>query len=357
MDPLIRAVGWCDGRPGHEAQVRGLAACIPARVDLLEIRLPDPAPKLERRLMAWTLAAKHLHVKPPPSLLADLLGEQWDRLRQFRPRLSLAAGRRGGLYSACFARIEWCATVQAMTHSVLGPSFTLNVIPAHDRPRGAANVVVTTTAANPYLPEVAAAQASAFFVDNGLDPTAVYWTLLLGGPPSGMGEETVDVDSTIAEITFLMRQAQEHGARLLVSTSRRTPPALADRLTTLLAADPGVVYWQDVRTDPRRTAGALIGAGQQVFLTPDSVSMVSEALWAGRAVTLLPLARTSRGEPVIPAPKHRRFLDALLAQEPVQWTGPGWQPGLVRTDPGYRHHDFLSIRLALQEVLRDAPPL
>lgn len=328
---------------------------MPEAVVVHEVRLPEEALPGERQLAVWALAVKHLNARPPSGLLEELLGDRFAPLSSHGPKIIVAAGTRAGLYSFCLARMLWASTVQAMTHSVLKTVFTLNVVPAHDRPKPADNIVIVTTAPNPYLPEVALEAAAAFLTAENLDPTATCWSLLIGGPPAGAGEEAVDLETMIAEVSGVLRRAKEAGAHLLISTSRRTPPRLADSLRLLTENSSTVAFFQDFRTDSRRTAGALLGAANQVFLTPDSISMVSEALWAGRGVTLLPLKRTPQSAPILPDGKHARFLTPLLESGAVHWIAPSWEPPAARTDPTYRHPDFLAIQSALRLLLRNQP--
>jgi len=355
MSPGLPIATVLDGRPGHESQVRGILACMPQAVDVHDVRLPDEALPGERQLAVWALAVKHLNARPPAGLLEELLGDRFAPLSAHGPKIIVAAGTRAGLYSFCLARMLWASTVQAMTHGVLKTVFTLNVVPAHDRPKPASNIVVVTTAPNPYLPEVALAAASIFLATEGLDPAGNWWSVLIGGPPAGADEDAVDGANMVAEVSGLMRRAEESGARLLISTSRRTPGSLADALRTLTVGSPTVAFFQDFRTDSRRTAGALLGAASQVFLTPDSISMVSEALWAGRGVTLLPLKRTPQSSPLLPEGKHARFLTPLLASGAVRWISSSWEPPAARIDPTYRHPDFLAIQTALRLLLREQP--
>ena len=364
----IRVLAWLDGTPGHESQVRGMIACLDRDHEVLEILIPDPLPG-ETMLTARAVAAKSVGIKPSEKLMTDALGqEQWQAIKSFAPQLSVGAGTRGGLLSFLTARLTWCATVQAMTHSTLGTGYTLHVIPAHDNPRNADHTVITTTAPNPYLPQVAGLAAAKFRVEQKLSSDFSYWTLILGGPPSGDSGSDIDPDRVAAEAAFLLRKMEEaeqtaaargeetKPLRLLCSTSRRTPEPAVDALAKQLQSDERCAFFQDYRTDDRRTAGALIGMAEQVFLTPDSISMISEALWAGRGVSLLPLVRDAQSQPVISSRKHRAFITKLMSDGPVRWFTPSWEPPLARTDMEYRHRDYLAIQTALRNVIRDALP-
>ncbi|HYE77899.1 MAG TPA: ELM1/GtrOC1 family putative glycosyltransferase, partial [bacterium] len=194
-----------------------------------------------------------------------------------------------------------------------------------------------------------------FREEHHLPAEGYYWALLMGGLIRHQPETDLDPSSMAAEVKSLLRTAEEHGATLLVSTSRRSPPAVVDALAEVLSGHPLVAFFQDFRTDPRRTTGHLLGVATQAFLTPDSVSMISETLWAGRGLTLIPMVRDRQSQPVVPTPKHRRFLENIQAQGQGRWFGPSWEPPRTRVDLEYRHPDFLAIQSRLRELLRDVP--
>jgi mitochondrial fission protein ELM1/uncharacterized membrane protein YkvA (DUF1232 family) len=89
----------------------------------------------------------------------------------------------------------------------------------------------------------------------------------------------------------LIRKANEDGGSVLVSGSPRTPDALLDvARRTLAEARHGQLA-------PSRSGGlaALFQAADEIFVTGDSMSMVTEAILTGKPVGLLPLAPSARG--------------------------------------------------------------
>ena len=77
----------------------------------------------------------------------------------------------------------------------------------------------------------------------------------------------------------------------LAVTSRRTPVELMDRLRELIAADPRA----RLVAGGFPSFGALLGAADEIHVTGDSLSMLSEAIQAGKPVAIIPIERDPKG--------------------------------------------------------------
>ena len=117
--------------------------------------------------------------------------------------------------------------------------------------------------------------------------------LLIGGDSRSHRYTAADWQALIDAVNHLGSQ----GWRWLVSTSRRTPPAVEARLRAGIRADCLVqaVWWHAA---PARVLPAFLDAAQLVLVSRDSLSMLSEAVAAGKpAVALAP--RQVLASPVI----------------------------------------------------------
>jgi len=83
----------------------------------------------------------------------------------------------------------------------------------------------------------------------------------------------------------------------VAAISRRTPKELADKLRGIAAASPRVSLVEG--NFP--SFGALLGEADEVFVTGDSVSMLSEAIQAGKPVAIIPVEPDARGRKYLPA--------------------------------------------------------
>jgi mitochondrial fission protein ELM1 len=277
--PRLGIVAWCftDGKAGHENQSRGL-------IDALGERLPvaDYAIRAGSGLAA---ARDYLRGRFPAA--HDLPD----------PDLIIGAGHATHLPMLAARRARGGRVIVLMQPSLPNAWFDLCVIPEHDRPRQASNVLVTRGALN-RIHHVAAHD----------DDTGLF---LVGGPAPQVQWDTASV---IAQIrTVLERSPEQHW---WLTTSRRTPDDLLPALTNLpdeLSAHLTVVPYAE--TDGGWLPEKL-GHAAQVWVTEESVSMVYEALTSGAAIGLLavpstqPQGRVARGiEALVREGLVRRFAD------------------------------------------------
>ena len=100
------------------------------------------------------------------------------------------------------------------------------------------------------------------------------WTMLIGGASRSHRFGAGDWRALAGEMN---RLAGEQGIRWLVTTSRRTGAAAEAVLTDALA--PGAVaeavWWG---REPKKSVAAFLHAGRRVFVTRDSLTMISEAV-------------------------------------------------------------------------------
>ncbi|MGL4398424.1 MAG: ELM1/GtrOC1 family putative glycosyltransferase, partial [Luteolibacter sp.] len=111
-------------------------------------------------------------------------------------------------------------------------------------------------------------------------PDGRLWTLLIGGASRSHDFQTADWERLVDEMVVL---AKREGIRWLVTTSRRTGLDLEARLQKLLPPDvlADAVWWCHA---PEKKLPAYLGAAEVVWVTEDSVSMVTEAVAAGKPV-------------------------------------------------------------------------
>ena len=90
------------------------------------------------------------------------------------------------------------------------------------------------------------------------------------------------------------------GNSLIIVTSRRTEPALVDRLRDMAAANP------DIRLvdGPSPRFAVLMAAADEIFVTGDSVSMLSEAVLTGKPVALIPIEQDDKGRRELGSEPH-----------------------------------------------------
>ncbi|MFO7530478.1 MAG: ELM1/GtrOC1 family putative glycosyltransferase [Marinobacter sp.] len=238
-----------DGKPGHRNQLRGLGNRLYAHTGarLYWLDATDYQVPLWRALLR---AAPNLpdDLPPPDLIMAAGTGTH---------RLLLALRRQGN----------------AMTLVIMKPSFPLSwvngaIIPAHDKVKASANVLVTEGVINTITP-------LARLTDN-------HEALILIGGPSPHYDW--DEDTVLAQINDLVARYPDW--RWTISDSRRTPQAMRERLADLSAPRINVVSCEATHENWLRHQ---LSASRAVWTTPDSMSMVCEAATSSVPTGLLDL--------------------------------------------------------------------
>lgn len=266
---------FSDGKAGHDVQTLGLVRALQAQSDVAVFTLP--LQRSRSGLWLW-LSGRYARGASLPA-----------------PDLLVGAGHRTHFHLLA-ARRHWGGRIiLCMKPSLPLSWFDLCLIPEHDAPPPAPNVLVTTGVLNTV--QVGARHDS----DTGL--------IVLGGPSRHF---RWDDDDILGQLQCLL--AARPRRRWLLATSPRTPPALVRRL----AQRPGFEYvpWETAHSG--WLAQRMAEAGE-VWVSEDSMSMLYEALSSGARVGVL---RVRRGA----ANRVTAAVDALLERG---WLGrPGdWQPG------------------------------
>lgn len=233
-----------DGKPGHLNQSLGLAEAI-ARTTNAEIHTLT----LEGNgFFARLRSARDQAAQLPP------------------PHLILAAGHRTHLPLLLLGRRFHARTLVLMRPSLPACLFDLCLVPRHDLGgrAPAANVIPTIGALNRVVPQPGPREPRGLF--------------LIGGPHHddlpGLREALVTITTANPQLAWTL------------TDSRRTPAEFLPSLAGLPI---------DCHSHSTTTPGwlpAQLATASEVWVTPDSVSMIHEALSSGARVGLLPCPHT-----------------------------------------------------------------
>jgi mitochondrial fission protein ELM1 len=279
---------FSDGRPGHDNQslglVEALARCL--SVEVHTVSVPEHA-------ATWR----------------DLIGGRYaagSRLPD--PWLLVGAGRRTHLPLLAARRARRGRTVVIMRPAFPIALYDLCIIPDHDGPAPAPNVLISRGSLN------RAQRLSGQERTQGM--------ILVGGPSR---HHRWRDDAVAAQIARVIRDSPPR--EWVLATSRRTPAGFADRVrqqvdhaTTTLTLMP----WQGEECGSRMAAQLV--RSLCAWVTEDSVSMVYEALTAGVATGLLD----------VPARGRDRVVEGIRRLAPAgQVTSFGdWAAGKPLQEPG-----------------------
>ncbi|WP_406828320.1 mitochondrial fission ELM1 family protein [Microbulbifer sp. ARAS458-1] len=208
-----------------------------------------------------------------------------EALRQLpRPDLLIGAGHRTHWPLLRARGLCGGRSVVIMQPSLPLRWFDFVIVPEHDRPPAVENVILTQGALAEPLPDIP------FEADRGL--------LLLGGPSRHFQWDA-------AKVTAVAEQLLKRPLKWVVADSRRTPQGV---LTQFIGSGAELVSWQE--TSPGWLAEQMARSGH-IWVTGDSVSMVSEALQSRAQVGVITLPSRR------PNNKIRGAIQRLLDQELV----------------------------------------
>lgn len=281
MTELRRILVIDEGSPGHLVQSRGLAremaaqsgaalAEYPVRLSLRGVFRPllRSACGLARRGLPERLLrfAYRLPEAPPPAAEAIVVSGG----RGFCYAVSLA--RRSG------AKLIYCGDPAPLPARWCDVVVSPQPLPGHPGALGSGMLLTEIS-----LQRIAG-QGDALRQRFAQSGGSLLAALLIGGDSRSHRYTAADWQALIDAVNHLGGQ----GWRWLLSTSRRTPPAVEARLRAGIRADYllQAVWWHAA---PARVLPAFLDAATLVLVTQDSLSMLSEAVAAGKpALALAP---------------------------------------------------------------------
>lgn len=148
-------------------------------------------------------------------------------------------------------------------------------------------------------------------------------------------------DAVATQLVGVLRNAhRRHGLTARITPSRRTDERTKRFIAEAVASEPLGTIWDECGANPYL---GILGLADRLVVTGESISMVSEALAAGRPVHVLRLAGRGR--------RHEAFLDRLAAQglisliegEDLDWDFQGQPPIDSMAEPAARLCALLGI--------------
>ena len=288
-----------DGRAGNVRQAVALAGAL---------RLGTHQPLMLVPQAPW----RWLSPRRLPGDIRHGYGEAFAALADRPPALAIGCGRQAA-GALRVLRARGSRVVQILDPRISARHWDLVVVPEHDRLRGG-NVLTLLGSLNPVDDDWLSLGRAAFADFRSLPGPRT--ALLVGGPTAHAAWDEQDMRGVFAQ---LAAQIRAEGGSLLATTSRRTPPALADALRDTFADIPNVI-WGDGGDGVNPYAG-LLGWADRVVVSPDSVNLLSEAS-ATRAPVMVALAASAQG-------RMRHFQQALHERGRLQPRWLDWGHGSI----------------------------
>lgn len=345
--PAIRIIViLSDGVRGHLNQSRGVAAWLAklTGAEVLEAEVPvlTGAAKARARNAARRLSGGNRRDAREWLAMADgdaivrRIG-QWFAERNIREGtqevLLLSAGSAAAPYNLALGYIWRCSCATIMTPGVVGTApFDFAIVPEHDYPERRPNILVTLGSPNYVVKDELKKEAEKLLSEYPPE-SEVQWSILIGGDDANYAVTPQWIKKTVGHIMCI---AEQEGADLYITTSRRTPAAAVKTLKTLAARSSSVRYLLIASEDPFNPIPAMLGFSREIFVTEDSVNMVSETITGGHKAVLLRV-------------EHKKGLRGLLQNATSSLVNAGALPpnalwGVPKFDVVFDHfarHDAL----------------
>ena len=282
-----------DGRAGIEAQAQGLAEAI-ARLRPIEIARKRVAVRA-----LWNRLPRFIWGDP-----FSLVSAAGDDLAPPFPDLWIGCGRLSVPFSiAAKRRSPTTFVVQLQNPRARSDLFDLVIAPEHDGLAGGnvLSIVGSTTRG----------LHSGRVVTDHNNSGAV--AVLIGGPNRAFRMTRADAEA----IGEQLQKLAATGARLLVTTSRRTPADAAAMLEQKLKRVAEIFWRADCGEKAANPFPEMIQGASAIVVTEDSVNMAVEAAATGSPVYILRLAR----KPFASAVKFDAFHQSLAARGVSRYLG------------------------------------
>jgi mitochondrial fission protein ELM1 len=138
--------------------------------------------------------------------------------------------------------------------------------------------------------------------------------VLLGGP----SRSAVFGARALAQLEEGLTRLAVDGAGLMITPSRRTPPAVVERLADVLTGLGGWI-WGGKGENPYP---AILGLAEAIVVTEDSVSMASEAASTGKPVFIAPVERKDAKVARFHHALHEAGITRRFGGTLARWTYP-----------------------------------
>lgn len=313
-----------DGKAGHLRQAEALAEAVRAyfnskgadiSLNICEVNFKKS--KISRFVFSLcvNLSVRSMYQLMHWCLKKFLKQEQYELLMRESVDVVISCGA----YVSCVNYAVSCL-YQAKSFLIMRPSFIkaskfdLLIIPKHDRVRERKNTVITQGSLNlinaNYLCGQSRELARQFCIFTEVQRLRI--GVLIGGETKDfhLSEETV-----VRLIKQLKDFAQNQNAYLLITTSRRTPPeverALEKEFTGFVRCELLVIA--NKKNFPF-TVGGILGLSQIVVVSPESISMISEAASSGKYIVVFKADSLGR--------RHNMFLNDLADKKHIYISEP-----------------------------------
>jgi uncharacterized protein len=267
----LRVIFLADTRPGHYHLAQGVIAAI-ARLRPVEVTRVEVKRK-------WIVPTRWLRARInskgffPPRMLR--MAYRIDAYALPRADLVVSAGGETQMPNICVSRFLGIPSIFCGSLlRGLGPENFNLIISSYDRDATSPRHMVVLKPSS-IDPDALGRPAAVPRYGPELHPRVA--GLLIGGNAGPFRYRREEWEKLL---TFISEVSRAWGTRWLVSTSRRTPDSVADRIAALTKDDNVITRFIDYRTAGPGTLPEIFAQAEVILCTEDSSTMISEAVSA-----------------------------------------------------------------------------
>ena len=270
-----------DGKPGHITQSSGLVNYLRKSFNVEENNLlVKPRLKIANRLLRMLLNKKSNYSNHFFRLFYEF---DLSKLKILSPDLIISTGGNTCGANALLAKELGCKNLFLGSLRGHDPQLFTGIITTTPMP-GLDNSIVLDVAPTLIDQEKLQEAAREFLDKQKTLSNNKLWVMLIGGEGSGYYYSQKDYKALANE---MLLQAKKNNIRWLLTTSRRTGLENEKVLQSILHEKDEIAYAVYFNQNPEKIMQAYLGAGEMVFCTEDSTSMVSEAVVSQKPVFTL----------------------------------------------------------------------
>ncbi len=270
----LRVLVLSDDLPGHFNQSRGIVAALrrtrPVEDTWISVGLRFG---LMRNLMRLYLNRLPLH----PSLCWLKVFYRFSALPSEPIDLILSAGGRTSFFNAWLARALDIPNIYSGSLRRLNPKLFTTVLTL-EPVLGATNNIVLPIHACAVDAQEVSCKGEVMREENGWQDKKV-WTLLLGGDGAGYHYSESDWNALGKLMSVLAEKYEMHW---LVVGSRRTPKLAEQCIQSTCLSKVATYQWASQNNDT--DLEACLGVAEKIFVSEDSMTMLTEAIYSMRPV-------------------------------------------------------------------------
>jgi mitochondrial fission protein ELM1 len=261
-----------DDKPGHYNQTEGLLLYLKEIYEDLEVEYIqiEIKSKLTRKILRFLLNTFPDFFTENSLKYLSLFYKKYD-IPKYKPDLVISTGGNTSNLNVWFSKVYKCKNILNGALRGLKEEFFTYITTVIDL--GYKNQIILDVAPNTITKDKLLEKSEEFLKLHNLDSNQKYYTLLIGGDGAGYKYSNKFYDDLI---DFLEKVSKEKSIKWLITTSRRTPLEIENKLEERLKNY--YSYFVSYNKKEEKVLLAFFGLSEAIFVTEESSSMISEAV-------------------------------------------------------------------------------